>query len=396
MMIPRNLESELKQMFKEYPIVTITGPRQSGKTTLARHSFPKLAYVNLEKPDVRLMAQSDPNSFLEKYKNGAIFDEIQRVPTLLSYIQVLVDEQNKEGQFILTGSNQLTMIENVAQSLAGRTAILKLLPFSINELSKVSIEYKDTNNYLYKGGFPRIYDKKQNPTKAYRNYLETYIEKDLRQVLNIKDLDLFQRFMKMVAARVGQLLNATSIGNELGVSNHTVKHWLSVLETTFIIFKITPYFNNFNKRIVKSPKIYFVDPGLATYLLGINDLNQLSRDPLRGQLFENLVVLEFIKHQFNKGLDHNLYFFRDNTGNEVDLIFTNSSYLFPVEIKSSSTYSPQFCKTIKLLQKWGGERVKEGTIVYSGDEEISSLDNCSVINFRNIHKFFHQRLFPSP
>lgn len=395
-MIPRNLESELKQMFKEYPIVTITGPRQSGKTTLARHSFPKLAYVNLEKPDVRLMAQSDPNSFLEKYKNGAIFDEIQRVPTLLSYIQVLVDEQNKEGQFILTGSNQLTMIENVAQSLAGRTAILKLLPFSINELSKVSIEYKDTNNYLYKGGFPRIYDKKQNPTKAYRNYLETYIEKDLRQVLNIKDLDLFQRFMKMVAARVGQLLNATSIGNELGVSNHTVKHWLSVLETTFIIFKITPYFNNFNKRIVKSPKIYFVDPGLATYLLGINDLNQLSRDPLRGQLFENLVVLEFIKHQFNKGLDHNLYFFRDNTGNEVDLIFTNSSYLFPVEIKSSSTYSPQFCKTIKLLQKWGGERVKEGTIVYSGDEEISSLDNCSVINFRNIHKFFHQRLFPSP
>jgi len=380
----RLIEKELLSAAKEYPVVTITGPRQAGKTTLVRSAFPHKPYINLEAPDIRAAAEEDPRGFLNSLPEGAILDEIQRAPSLLSYIQVIVDEHNVQGMFILTGSHQLALHEAITQSLAGRTAILNLLPLTIGELTNAGVDLT-LDQYLLNGFLPRIYTNEQNPTKAYRNYLQTYVERDVRQILHVRDLKLFQHFIKLCAGRIGSVLNKESLGNDLGVSSKTINEWLSVLEASFIIFQITPYFENFGKRIIKSSKLYFTDVGLAVYLLGIENLEQLSRDPLRGFLFENLVVLELMKARLNQGLESQLYFYRDNHKNEVDIIFKQSNDIIPIEVKSSYTYHSDFLKAIKYYETIANSRVKEGYLVYAGTHE-QQIGNIRVVNYKNVYK----------
>lgn len=379
-MFKRELETELQLLAKDYPIVTVLGPRQSGKTTLVRHAFPHKPYVNLEDPETRDLATIDPRGFLERYPKGAIFDEIQRVPTLLSYIQPIVDEKEEKGLFILTGSHQMELYQTISQSLAGRTALLTLLPMSLDELSKAGIEFS-LDEALIKGGYPRIHKDELDPTKAYRNYFQTYVERDLRQLINVKDLMQFERFVRICAGRIGQILNLEEIGSEVGLSSHTVKEWISMLEASFVVFRLQPYFENFGKRIIKSPKLFFIDVGLASYLLGIENEMQMSRDPLRGHLVENLVILELFKGRLNRGLDPQLYYYRDVQKNEVDVIFKEGHILVPIEVKSSKTYNGEFLKKLKFFQKLVGERAPKGYLIYAGEQE-QTIGSIELINYR--------------
>jgi predicted AAA+ superfamily ATPase len=385
-MYNREITNSLLAASKKYPIVTITGPRQSGKTTLAKHLFPNKAYVNLEPLDIRQAAIADPRQFLGKYAKGAIIDEIQRVPELLSYLQVQVDEQPEAGQFILTGSHQFQLHQAITQSLAGRTSLLRLLPLSVLELMHASIPYK-TNELLFKGGYPGLYLKDLDPTEFYRNYCQTYIERDVREILNITNLLRFQRFMKLSASRVGQLMNFSSFANDLGVAVNTIKEWLSILEASFLLFSLPPYFENFGKRIIKSPKYYFTDVGLASYLLDIESLTQIDRDPLRGALIENAVILEMIKYRLNQGLEPHLYFYRDNHQNEVDVIFKTGTTLIPIEIKSAQTFHPQFLKGLSYFRDLAPQNVSRGYVVYFGEEEFE-INGFKVISFKNIYQIF--------
>lgn len=386
-MIKRDLQAELQQMAREYPIVTVMGPRQSGKTTLVKAAFPSKPYLNMESPENRQLAEVDPNGLLAEYPDGAIFDEIQRVPELLSYLQVIVDEKKQAGQFILTGSHQLHLHEKISQSLAGRTAILTLLPLTLMELASFT-NIDNENEILLNGLLPRIYNENQQPTKAYRNYLHTYIERDVRQLIHIKDLSSFQKFLTICASRIGQLINYDNIACEVGVSNNTIKNWLSILEASYIIFRLQPYYANINKQVVKTPKLYFTEPGLAAYLLGIETTQQMQRDPLRGQLFENLIVLELIKFRYNKGLDHRLFFYRDNQKHEVDVIFQQASELIPIEIKSSKTFHTQFMKELDYFAKLFPDKCRQGYIIYAGNSE-QKLAWKQLLNFRHIQQIFH-------
>ena len=336
-MIEREITSELNTLLTEYPIVTVIGPRQAGKTTLVRHTLPEFNYVNLESPDTRAFAQEDPRAFLAEYTEPLILDEIQRVPTLLSYLQERVDEKSGNGRFVITGSHQLELRAAVTQSLAGRTAILTLYPLSITELASTGIRWEHFDNYLLNGFLPRVHDKSQRPAPAYSNYLQTYVERDVRQLIRLKDVALFEKFLSLLAGRVGQLVNYSSLGNDIGVDDKTVKQWLSVLEASFVIFRLQPYFENFGKRVMKSPKIYFTEPGLLTHLLGLERTDQIRRDPLIGGLFENLVIVEALKSRSNRGLKPELYFFRDHNGLEIDLLLRQGRDLTGVEIKSAST-----------------------------------------------------------
>lgn len=383
-MFYRDLSTEIQALAKSYPIVTILGPRQSGKTTLAKLTFPEKAYVSLEDLDTRQLATSDPRGFLARYPNGAILDEVQKVPHLLSYIQTIIDSDPRKGLFILTGSSQFELHQTITQTLAGRTSLLILLPMSLSELEKANINLP-LNQTLIHGGYPRIYHDKLDPTKAYKNYFQTYVERDLRQLINIKDLSQFEHFCKLLAGRVGSLLNMEEIGHEVGVSSHTIKQWISVLEASFIIFRLQPYFENFGKRMIKSPKIYFVDVGLACYLLGIENDTQLSRDPMRGHLVENLVVSELIKHRFNQGLDHNLYFYRDQQKNEIDVIYKRGHELIPIEIKSSMTFHSSFLKSLEFFQKLNPERALQGYLVYAGDQE-QKIHHITLLNYKHAIK----------
>lgn len=383
-MYPREMEEELKSMANSYPIVTITGPRQSGKTTLVRKTFPDKPYVNLEAPDIRALATEDPRRFLGMYPEGVILDEIQQVPSLLSYLQVIVDEKKGYGRYILTGSHQIELHQAISQSLAGRTALLFLLPMSLKELKLANIT-QTADEYLLKGFFPRIYQDNLDPTKAYRSYLQTYIEKDLRDLIHVRDLSQFQRFLKLCAGRIGQVLNMESLGNDAGVSAHTIKHWLSVLEASYIIIIIHPYFENFGKRVIKSPKLYFSDVGLASYLLEIETISQISRDPLRGNLFENLVTVDLIKSRLNRGLDPHLYYYRDSHKNEVDLIFKKGNTLIPIEIKSGETYNKSYLKNLKFFQRLIEERMEKGYVIYSGSYQ-QKIDQFELLNFSNLEK----------
>ncbi len=380
-MFKRSLRTKLLSLTKDYPVVTIIGPRQSGKTTLVKTAFPDKPYVNLEAPDVRLAALDDPRLFLEKYKNGAILDEIQRTPELLSYIQVLVDEVDKKGLFILTGSHQMELHESISQSLAGRTALLTLFPMSMKELSDEHIAFS-LDEILLKGGYPRIYKDNLDPTDTYRNYFQTYVERDLRQLINVKDLVQFERFVKLIAGRVAKELSLNEIGNAIGISSHTVKEWLSILEASYIIFRLQPYFENFGKRMIKSPKLYFVDVGLASYLLGIQDLNQMGRDPLRGHLVENLVVVELMKAKLNQGRDPELYYYRDVQKHEVDVIHKQGHLLIPIEIKSSKTFHSDFTKEIEFFQNLTQERSPKGYLIYAGDID-QHIRSVELLNFKD-------------
>lgn len=336
-MIERQIAPELDSLLGEYPIVTVIGPRQAGKTTLVRNRLPDFGYVNLESPDTRAFANEDPRAFLAEHGEPLILDEIQRVPTLLSYLQERVDAEPGNGRFVITGSHQLELRAAVSQSLAGRTAILTLYPLSIAELAKAGIQWQHFDNYLLSGFLPRVHDVSQRPSRAYANYLQTYVERDVRQLIRLKDVSLFEKFLSLLAGRVGQLVNYRSLGNDVGVDDKTVKEWLSVLEASFVIFRLQPYFENFGKRALKSPKIYFSEPGLLTHLLGLERAEQIRRDPLVGGLFENLVVVEALKSRTNRGLKPELYFFRDHNGMEIDLILRQGRDLTGVEIKSAST-----------------------------------------------------------
>lgn len=380
-MFERELELELKELAKGYPIVTVIGPRQSGKTTIVKHAFPEKMYANLEFPDIRSMAIKDPRGFLEQFSEGAILDEIQRVPELLSYIQPLVDEKDQKGMFILTGSHQLEIQEAISQSLAGRTALLTLLPLNLAELKAAGFDLS-MDKWILHGGYPRIYKDNLNPTKAYRSYFQTYVERDLRQLIQVKDLMQFERFVQILAGRIGQIINMEEIGGEIGISSHTVKQWISILEASFIIFRLPPYFENFGKRIIKSPKLYFNDVGLATYLLGIQNEIQLSRDPLRGHLFENAIILELKKYRLNRGFDPFLFYYRDIKKNEIDIIYKKGHDLIPIEIKSSKTYHPEFTTKLTYFQSIAKKRVPQAFLIYAGEAE-QRIKTINILNFKH-------------
>lgn len=387
-MYKRSLQTELEALIGDYPIVSVMGPRQSGKTTLVQQTFPHKPYVNLEAPDERLLATTDPRAFLDRYPAGAILDEIQRVPTLLSYMQTLVDERKKKGLYVITGSHQFELHEAISQSLAGRVGLLTLLPMTISELAESNITL-DLDEQLYHGFFPRIYSDHLNPTKAYRNYVQTYLEKDVRTLSDIKNMVQFQTFLKLCASRVGQIFDYASVSNDLGVSAHTVKHWLSVLEASYIVVRLKPYFENFGKRLIKSPKLYFTDVGLACYLLDIENQTQLARDPLRGSLFENLVIMELIKYRYNHGLEPNLYFYRDSHKNEIDAIIKQGHELIPVEIKAAKTFHTDFLKGLRLLKKLAPTRVPKGYVIYSGTQQ-QKIEDFELLNYRNAEDVFEE------
>lgn len=380
MLIQRDIQKELESLMSSYPVVTITGPRQSGKTTLARTTFPDYGYCNLEKPEIRRLAEGDPNAFFDRFRQPLIIDEIQRVPDLLSYIQVIVDDKKEKGAFLLTGSHQQSLNEAVSQSLAGRTALLRLLPLSINELVSAGIR-SSRDELLLTGFMPGIYSNNLNPYKSNRNYFQTYVERDLRQLMQIKNLNNFENFVRMLAGRVGQVLNLHSISGDIGVSSTTLSEWLSVLEASFLIFRLYPYYENFGKRIIKSPKIYFTDVGLVCYLLGIENAGQVARDPLLGGIFENMVVMDLVKERLNRGLDPNFFYFRDNNQNEVDLVIKKHDKLVPVEIKAAMTYNENLLKGIKYFQRTTDQDQK-GYLIYSGDLEFKS-GLADIVNFIN-------------
>lgn len=362
----------LRQRAMLYPVVTVLGPRQSGKTTLCRMAFPDKPYANLEQPDVREFAQQDPKAFLAQFPDGAVLDEIQNVPSLLSWIQVLTDADPRKGRFVLTGSHQLQVNANITQSLAGRTAVLELLPLSLSELAAggdgLSVGPDDVNRWMLQGGYPRIQAQNMPPEVMLSDYFATYVERDVRQLINLRHLREFGQCVRLLAGRTGQLLNQTSLGNEVGVSSNTITQWLSILEASFIVFSLAPWSVNIGKRLVKSPKIYFYDAGLACWLLGIKTVDQLQHHPLRGALFENLVVLEVLKSLRNQGLRDPLYFFRDSNGLEIDLLLDHADGLQLVEIKASQTVSAPLFKNLRTVSTLLGDRVKSQHLIYGGAE----------------------------
>lgn len=385
-MIERHLAPSLLQAAKQYPVVTLTGPRQSGKTTLVQWLFKEYNYCNLEHPEVRRIAIEDPNSFFELYPDPLIIDEVQNVPELLSWIQVRIDPSPRKGRYILTGSHQLRLHQAITQSLAGRTALLRLLPLSMSELAAAGIPF-DKGTILYQGCMPRIYNDQQEPTQAYRNYFQTYVERDVRQLIKVKHIALFEGFMRLLAGRIGQPINFSSLSNDVGISDVTAAEWLSILEASFIVFKLPPYFNNFGKRLIKSPKIYFVEPGLAACLLGIENKEQVMRDPLHGNLFENMVVIEALKARLNQAREPHLYFWRDHLQNEVDLVWDRQRKLVPIEIKSAMTWNRKFTKGIQWFQKNIPESLS-GYVVYAGDLAPSDDHSFKALNFKNLAKIF--------
>jgi hypothetical protein len=343
-----------------------------------------MPYVNLEAPDERESASQDPRGFLSRYPNGAILDEIQRVPSLASYIQVRVDEVKRNGLFVLTGSQQFAVSQTVNQSLAGRTAVVRLLPFSLAEAMQLSPSL-DIDTLLYTGFYPRLYDQRINPTQGLADYFETYVERDLRQLSELRNLSTFQRFVRVCAGRVGQLLNTQSLGADVGVSHTTVRQWLSLLEASYVVFLLYPYHGDVAKRLIKSPKLYFYDVGLAAYLLGIEDPQQVTTHPLRGNLFENCVVMETLKHRYNRGRASNLYFYRDSTGHEVDLLYMIAQHPVPVEIKAGQTVVPDFFKGLTHFEEVLGGLPYGGLLVHGADREFTQ-GNVRVTGLRGLSR----------
>ncbi|MDE0309006.1 MAG: ATP-binding protein [Acidiferrobacterales bacterium] len=385
-MFIRDISQELLQQLKEYPIVTLLGPRQAGKTTLARTLLKDYAYVSLETPDILQFAREDPRGFLSYHPERVVFDEIQRAPHLISYLQGMVDESGITGQFVLTGSHQLELGAAIAQSLAGRTGILKLLPLSLSELKAASRTFVTFEEYIFTGFLPRIHDQGQRPSTAYANYYQTYIERDIRQIIQLKNASVFDKFIRLFAGRAGQLMNHQSLAADVGVDAKTIKEWISILEASFVVLKLSPYFENFGKRVIKSPKYYFTDTGLLSYLLGIEKPMQVTRDPLVGQLFENLVVLEAFKTQYNCGRIPNLYFFRDSHGNEIDLLYAVGRNLVGVEIKSAATFTSHFKNSLLRFSKRYSQ-LQSSYVVYNGEARQFS-DGIAAINYMDTSSIF--------
>ena len=372
-MITREITSELAGCAAEFPAVTIFGPRQSGKTTLAKMVFPELPYLSLEAPDIRTQAVEDPRGLLDRVASGVILDEIQRVPELLSYLQGMIDEDRSPGRFILTGSHQPLVHQAISQSLAGRTAVLELLPFTVGEVRRYETHPRNPFEWIVRGFYPGLHEHQVTPSRFFRSYMATYIERDVRAMIQLKDLTRFETFLRLLAGRVGQLVNYASLAGDVGVSATTIKSWISVLKASYILFELPPWFANIRKRLVKSPKLYFVDVGLAAWLLGLETPDQVERDPLRGELYENLLIMEVVKNLLNEGKEPSLYFFRDAKGNEVDLLIPSAGRSFKaVEIKSAATFQSEFTKGIDVFRRSVGEEVHVDSFVwYSGRHETT-------------------------
>ena len=377
-MIQRIIEPQLRRLAAQFPVITITGPRQSGKTTLAQHCFQGYDYVNLEEPETRTYASEDPKGFLADHPAPIILDEVQRVPALLSYIQVLSDRDRKLGQYVLTGSHQPKLHSEISQSLAGRTGILNLLPLSIAELVGGSFSM-ERDELIHRGFLPKLYAMPDADAELeYSNYFATYVERDVRLLINLQHQHEFEVFVRLLAGRVGQLLNLNSLADDIGVSAKTLKEWLNILEASFIVFRLQPYFENFGKRMVKNPKIYFTEVGLAAWLLGIKSSEMVARDPLVGNLFENMIVAEAMKARLNSGNTPDLYFFRDQRGFEIDMLLAANRRLYPYEIKAARTWSPDFAHNLKVFAE-RDDRIQNGTVIYAGDLKRSG--NPAAVNF---------------
>jgi len=366
-MIPRAAEPLVRSLLEGFPIVTITGPRQSGKTTLARAVFAGKPYVSLEEPDVRLAAMDDPRGFLARFPEGAVLDEVQRCPDLFSYLQSGVDNDGRMGLFLLTGSQQFGRLSRVSQSLAGRTAFVELLPFSTRELAAAGLLPATLDDLLLKGGYPPLYDRKLAPRAWFAAYMSAYVERDVRQMLNVQELGAFQRFVMLCAGRTGQLVNLSSLAADCGITHNTAKAWLSVLEASYLVFLLRPHHVNFNKRLVKTPKLYFLDAGLAAWLLGIQTAEQLAVHPLRGSLFETFVVAELLKARLNAGERPGLYFWRDSNGNEVDVVIEQGERLVPVEIKAGMTVARDFFSGLEKWMALAGGLGLDPVLIYGGE-----------------------------
>lgn len=381
-MIQRAISKTVRELAKGYPAVAITGPRQSGKTTLARVLFPNKPYVSLEDPDIRGLAQDDPRAFLEKYNSGAILDEVQRCPDLFSYLQVILDKRSRMGRFILTGSQQFGLHSGITQSLAGRVAMVQLLPFTYDEVCQ---NPPSLDTMLYTGLYPPIYDRKLNPSTWQANYIQTYIERDVRQMINVRDLSTFQRFLRLCAGRTGQLLNLSRLSSDVGITHNTAKSWISILEASYLVFLLRPHHRNFNKRIIKSPKLYFYDTGLVAWLLGIREAGQLETHPLRGSLFECWVISELFKGRFNQGQPADIYFWRDREGHEIDVLMERGNFLIPIEIKSGQTVNRDYFRGLDYWRSYHKNEKTKSWLVYGGQEEHNRR-NTKIISWTGLRK----------
>lgn len=379
--IHRELSSVLEEAYRYFSVITVTGPRQSGKTTLIRNLFPHLPYYSLESLDIRSFAENDPIAFLNQNEEGMILDEVHNAPDLLSYIQGIVDE-HPDKRYILSGSSQFAMLKRVTQSLAGRTAVFELMPLSYSETKDLTADVP-LDKLLFNGFYPAIYSGRNVPEFLYPAYMKTYLDRDVRDLLQIKDMMQFHIFIKLCAGRIGSLFKASELANEIGVSPNTITSWLSVLQASYIVTLLPPYFENTSKRLTKMPKLYFLDTGLACYLLGIKSPEQLSRDKMRGALFENFVVTEALKQRYNQGKESNLYFYRDSNQNEIDLLLKRNTRLYGIEIKSSMTYHKDFEKALKRIDEWVKAPVDGKAVVYAGNFE-NTAGEIKLLNYTNM------------
>ena len=370
-MIIRDAEQTIRSLLKGFPVLTLTGPRQSGKTTLARAIFSDRPYATLEDPDTRLAAQDDPRSFLERFPDGAVLDEVQRCPHLLSYLQAIVDNDRRMGRYLLTGSQQFGLMSGITQSLAGRTAFVELLPFSLAELARAGKIPTSVDDMLLTGCYPPLYDRDVPPSAWFGAYVTAYVERDVRQMLKIQELETFQRFVRLCAGRIGQLLNLSSLATECGITHNTAKAWISVLEASYLVFLLRPHYANFNKRLVKMPKLYFYDVGLVSWLLGIRTSEHMTTHPLRGAIFENFVIAELAKSRLNQGERPQMYFWRDSNGNEIDVIVDQGTRLMPIEIKSGKTLTGEAFVGLNKWRNLAGDAVTEPTVMYGGTDNYS-------------------------
>ena len=392
-MIIRVAQNKLSELSTEFPIVAVTGPRQSGKTTLVKSFFPVYKYFNLEELDIREEVRLDPRGFLSKQNAGFIVDEVQNVPDFFSYLQSFADNQKRMGQIILTGSQNFLLLEKISQSLSGRVGILELMPLQLNEYNQFWENKLTINEILYSGLYPAIYDRNIQPYNWYSQYIRTYIERDVRQIKNITNLGVFQRFIKLCAGRIGQLLNTNSLANDLGVNLNTVRSWLDILESSYVIFRLNPHHKNFNKRVVKQKKLYFVDVGLAAHLLGIESPEQVDTHYLKGNLFENLIISEFFKERYNKGKPSNLFFWRDHIGNEVDLLIEQGNTLTPIEIKSSQTLHSSLMDGLKKYTKFSLQNAQSSHLIYGG-KRSTTLDRYNAHSWQELKKANWSMSFP--
>jgi len=382
-MYARAITPILKRFSEIYPAIGITGPRQSGKTTLAKALFSDLPYVSLENLDIRLQAHQDPRSFLSRYPSGVILDEVQHAPELLSYLQGVIDASPEKGRYILTGSQNFTLNQHITQSLAGRIGMSTLLPLSLAELGMS--DPLNSNASIFQGGYPGLHHLGMHPLELYPSYIQTYLERDVRQIKNIENLGLFQRFLKLCAGRIGQMINFSSLAQDCGMSHTTVRQWLTLLEASYLIFFLRPFHQNFNKRLIKMPKLYFYDTGLACSLLGLEKESQIDTHYLRGALFENLVILEVLKKRLNSGLPPNLYFWRDRTGHEVDLIAEWGSDIHAIEIKAGQTFQSSYLKNIQYFCELSG--TAKGYLVYAG-EQTGTYKSITLTPLKDIDRMF--------